>query len=71
MSRFIEGLECFALGYSWGGFESLVCPASLGRYSRAVRPWNGGPLVRLQIGLEDPQDLYEDLVRALERSGAW
>ena len=51
VSRFIEGLECFALGYSWGGFESLVCPASLGRYSRATRPWNGGPLVRLQIGL--------------------
>ncbi|MEO7741311.1 MAG: cystathionine beta-lyase [Usitatibacter sp.] len=69
VARFIEGLECFALGYSWGGFESLVCPASLGRHSRATRPWNGGPLVRLQIGLEDPQDLHQDLVRALDRSG--
>jgi cystathionine beta-lyase len=69
VTRFIEGLECFALGYSWGGFESLVSPASLGRCSRAAVPWSGGPLVRLQIGLEDPQDLYEDLVRALDRSG--
>jgi cystathionine beta-lyase len=66
VARFIEGLECFALGYSWGGYESLVCPANLKRHSRRVRPWSGGPLVRLHIGLEDPKDLLADLERALD-----
>ena len=67
VSRFVERLECFAIGYSWGGYESLVCPANLGRYSRVSRPWTGGPLVRLNIGIEDPADLAEDVVRSLDR----
>ena len=65
VARFVEGLECFAIGYSWGGYESLVVPANL-RGARSVRPWEGGPLIRLQIGLEDPGDLLTDLDRALE-----
>jgi cystathionine beta-lyase len=32
-----------------------------------VRPWQGGPLLRLQIGLEDPADLFADLVRGFDR----
>lgn len=67
---FLERLEYFAIGYSWGGYESLACPANLGRASRAARPWTGGPLVRLQIGIEDPQDLVDDLVASLDRIGA-
>jgi cystathionine beta-lyase len=63
-ARFIDALELFALGYSWGGYESLVAPTHL-RAAREVRPWKGGPLVRLQIGLEDPLDLLADLERAL------
>ena len=66
VARFIDGLELFALGYSWGGYESLVVPGALGRYARSVRPWKGGPLVRLQVGLEDPEDLLADLVRGLD-----
>jgi len=66
LAAFIENLECFALGYSWGGFDSLVVPANIAA-QRAVRYWSGGPLVRLQIGLEDPADLYADLERGLER----
>jgi cystathionine beta-lyase len=66
LAAFVEGLELFALGYSWGGFESLVMPAQVER-ARSVRPWRGGPLVRLQIGLEDPADLIADLERGLER----
>lgn len=66
VARFIERLECFALGYSWGGYESLACPANLKHNSRRARPWSGGPLVRLHIGLEDPQDLLVDLARALD-----
>ncbi|MGD9942196.1 MAG: cystathionine beta-lyase [Burkholderiaceae bacterium] len=50
----------FRLGYSWGGFESLIMPAQIGSL-RTARPWAGGPLIRLHIGLEDPADLIADL----------
>ena len=66
LAAMIDGLELFALGYSWGGYESLVTPANL-RESRSARPWQGGPLIRLQIGLEDPADLCDDLARGLDR----
>jgi len=69
LAAFIDPLECFALGYSWGGFESLIVPANL-RGARSVRPWQGGPLVRLQIGLEDPADLFADLAKGLDRMKA-
>ena len=69
LAAFVDRLELFALGYSWGGYDSLVVPANL-RGARSVRPWSGGPLVRLSIGLEDPQDLVADLERGLERMGA-
>jgi len=65
---FIEALELFALGYSWGGYESLVVPAHI-EGMRSVRKWTGGPLVRLQIGLEDPADLLADLEQALAKIG--
>lgn len=61
----VDRLELFALGYSWGGYESLAVPVHL-RAARHVRPWSGGPLLRLQVGLEDPEDLLADLVRALD-----
>lgn len=64
MKRFVEALRHFAIGYSWGGYESLVVPANI-QGSRSVRPWEGGPLVRLQVGLEDPADLVADLEQAL------
>ncbi len=68
IAELVDHLELFALGYSWGGYDSLVVPANP-RGVRSVRPWQGGPLVRLQIGLEDPDDLYADLERGLERLG--
>ena len=66
VAAFLDPLEFFALGYSWGGYESLIVPANL-RGARSVRPWAGGPLVRLQIGLEEPADLIADLERGFER----
>jgi len=66
VAKMLDGLECFALGYSWGGYESLAVPANL-RGARSVRPWTGGPLIRLHVGLEDPADLIADLGRGLER----
>jgi len=69
LAAFVDHLECFALGYSWGGYESLIVPAHVDRM-RSAKPWTGGPLVRLHIGLEDPADLCEDLARGFERMRA-
>jgi cystathionine beta-lyase len=69
LAALIDRLELFALGYSWGGFESLVVPHNIHK-ARSIRPWTGGPLIRLQIGLEDPADLFADLVRGFERMKA-
>lgn len=66
VATFVESLVHFGMGYSWGGFESLVMPARL-KGVRTVTPWRGGPLVRLQIGLEDPNDLIADLSQGLDR----
>jgi cystathionine beta-lyase len=59
-SRFIDGLNLFGIGASWGGFESLAILSDT-RNARSAVPWEGGPLVRLHIGLEDPGDLIADL----------
>jgi len=67
MARFVDALEGFELGYSWGGFQSLAVPVNPGRADRVVRKWTGGPLVRFSIGLEDPADLIADLEQALRR----
>jgi cystathionine beta-lyase len=63
--RFVESLELFGLGASWGGFESLVLPA-IPQARRGLDPQpDDGRLVRLHIGLEDPADLIADLGQAL------
>jgi cystathionine beta-lyase len=62
--RLIDRLELFGIGYSWGGFESLATPAEPVR-TASNADW-GGPLVRLQIGLEEADDLIADLAGALE-----
>ena len=62
---FVDSLELFKIGYSWGGANSLVmCYRDLKRPT----PETGPQLVRLNIGLEDPQDLIEDLEQALDRA---
>ena len=64
-ARFIESLRLFGLGASWGGFESLVLPA-IPHARRGLDPQpDHGRLVRLHIGLEDPDDLIADLDAAL------
>jgi cystathionine beta-lyase len=59
---FLDALELFGLGFSWGGFESLAVIGELD-HCRSVRPWTEGPVIRLHVGLEDPQDLIDDLER--------
>jgi cystathionine beta-lyase len=63
--RLVDSLELFGIGYSWGGFESLAIPANVDKLRTAAKRDYGGPLVRLHIGLEDPDDLIADLARAL------
>jgi cystathionine beta-lyase len=55
----------FGLGYSWGGFESLVMPGHMSEMVRVVRPWTGGQLLRIHIGLEPVEELWADLEAAL------
>jgi cystathionine beta-lyase len=68
-ARFIDALELFGIGYSWGGFESLVIPFDPARARSATAwppaGWNPEHKlgVRLSIGLEDPEDLMHDLER--------
>jgi cystathionine beta-lyase len=67
VAALIDSLELFGIGSSWGGFESLAIRADPGKY-RSASKWDpGGPLLRLHIGLEDPDDLLADLERGLAR----
>lgn len=60
----IDALDLFGIGYSWGGFESLALPVHPEKFRSAV-PWHdGGGVIRLQIGLEDADDLIADLTAA-------
>jgi cystathionine beta-lyase len=62
----LVALGRFGLGYSWGGYESLVMPHRWSRSTRNVRPWEGGELIRLHIGIEPVDQLWSDLEAALE-----
>ena len=66
-AELIDGLEHFGIGYSWGGYESLAIPVDPQHHRSATRWEAEGPLVRLQIGLEDPEDLIADLEAGLAR----
>ena len=62
---FAEALELFGIGFSWGGFESLVLPCDR-QIKRTAAPWTAeGALVRFSIGLEDVDDLWADIEQAL------
>jgi cystathionine beta-lyase len=63
-TAFIEQLELFGIGYSWGGYESLVLPVDPVRTVSAPPAAN---LVRLHVGLEDPDDLIDDLAQAFRK----
>lgn len=62
-TRFIEALAHFGIGFSWGGYESLVVPSNPADIRTATVWTDPDPLVRLSIGLEDPADLIADLAR--------
>jgi cystathionine beta-lyase len=63
VDAFLDTVKLFGMGYSWGGFESLVIPFDCATY-RSVTTWApGGPALRLHIGLESVDDLKADLAR--------
>jgi cystathionine beta-lyase len=66
----VDGLEHFGIGYSWGGFESLALPVDPQRIRSVTTRSEEGPMVRLHIGLEDPDDLIEDLAKGLAAYGS-
>jgi cystathionine beta-lyase len=69
-TRFIDGLKLFGIGASWGGYESLAIVANP-RANREAKPWTeDGALIRLHIGLEDPDDLIADLEAGFVRVAA-
>jgi cystathionine beta-lyase len=70
LARMLDGLELFGMGYSWGGFESLVIPFDCASYRTATAWHPGGPALRFHIGLEDVDDLKSDLEAGFARLAA-
>ena len=67
VAALLDGLELFGLGYSWGGYESLVIPFDCKPYRTATQWAPGGPTIRFSVGLEDIEDLKADLDRGFKR----
>ena len=65
MQALCNGRRHFQLGFSWGGYESLIMPAYL-RGCRSVTPWHGEQLVRIHCGLEPAEALIADLDEGLK-----
>ena len=70
LSEALATLRIFAIGASWGGTRSLIAPMAIAG-ERTVTPWRDeGTVLRISIGLEDPDDLWDDLTRCLARLAA-
>jgi cystathionine beta-lyase len=67
LAAMLDGLELFGMGYSWGGFESLILPFDPTPYRTATRWEAEGPAIRLHVGLEDVEDLKADLEAGFAR----
>jgi len=70
VAAMLDGLQWFGMGASWGGYESLVLPFQPEKFRSATRWDDPGPLLRLHIGLEHPEDLIADLADGLDRLAA-
>ena len=66
VDKFIDSLELFGIGASWGGFESLVLEADIHKI-RNHKTYKNGTLIRLAIGMENPKDLMDDLDQAFKK----
>ena len=63
--KFVNKLELFGIGYSWGGFESLAIYHDISKVRNFYKFEKNDHLVRIHVGLEDPQDLIDDLKKSL------
>lgn len=70
LAAMLDNLSIFSMGFSWGGYESLVIPFDCSTYRTATRWEAEGFALRLQIGLEDMDDLKGDLARGFARLAA-
>ncbi len=70
VSAILDKMELFAIGYSWGGFESLIISFDPAPIRTATRWQEKGTCIRLYIGLEDADDLIADLEKGFKRLGA-
>jgi len=68
ITEMLDHMSHFKMGFSWGGFESLILPVPQLAHNRTAVAWeNKGPLLRLHVGLEDPDDLIHDLEQGFSR----
>jgi cystathionine beta-lyase len=67
VARMLNGLEFFAMGYSWGGFESLILPTDPAQLRTTTNWPHKTPSLRIHTGLEDPNDLIADLESGFAR----
>lgn len=67
LSAFLDHLKLFGMGYSWGGYESLIIPFDPSSYRTATKWMEGGQALRFHIGLDDVRDLKADLAAGFER----
>ncbi len=63
----VDDMKLFKMGFSWGGYESLILPSDPSNFRTATKWQAPGPLLRLHIGLEDPDDLIADLEAGFDR----
>ncbi len=67
VAALMDGLKHFGIGFSWGGYESLIVTSNV---HRSLAPFAAeGPLIRIHAGLEDPGDLIADLAAGFDRFG--
>ncbi|HWL71173.1 MAG TPA: cystathionine beta-lyase [Geminicoccus sp.] len=70
VAAMLNGMKLFGMGWSWGGYESLLIPTFPNK-TRSATNWQAeGPCLRIHIGLEAPEDLIADLEAGFERMGA-
>lgn len=67
LSNMLDNMSIFGMGYSWGGFESLIIPFDCSEYRTATDWVPGGLSIRIQVGLEDMDDIKLDLRNGLDR----
>ena len=70
VAAMVDHLELFGMGWSWGGYESLLLPITPGKVRSATSWEPAGNMVRIHVGLEDLEDLRADLAAALDRYAA-